>query len=94
MTEFLEDVALATDFDNENADDQIPRVSLMTIHLAKGLEFPYVYIVGMEEDLFPSAMNLDSRSGLEEERRLFYVALTRAEKKSIFIVHTIALSLG
>ena len=52
LTEFLEDVALATDFDNENADDQIPRVSLMTIHLAKGLEFPYVYIVGMEETYF------------------------------------------
>ena len=82
LTEFLEDVALATDFDNESTDDQIPRVSLMTIHLAKGLEFPYVYIVGMEEDLFPSAMNLDSRSGLEEERRLFYVALTRAEKRA------------
>ena len=87
LTEFLEDVALATDFDNENADDQIPRVSLMTIHLAKGLEFPYVYIVGMEEDLFPSAMNLDSRSGLEEERRLFYVALTRAEKRA-FLSYT------
>jgi len=87
LTEFLEDVALATDFDNENADDQTPRVSLMTIHLAKGLEFPYVYIVGMEEDLFPSAMNLDARSGLEEERRLFYVALTRAEKRA-FLSYT------
>ena len=52
LTEFLEDAALATDFDNENANDDTPRVSLMTIHLAKGLEFPYVYIV-MEEDLFP-----------------------------------------
>lgn len=87
LTEFLEDVALATDFDNESGDDDRPRVSLMTIHLAKGLEFPYVYIVGMEEDLFPSAMNLDSRSGLEEERRLFYVALTRAEK-SAFLSYT------
>ena len=87
LTEFLEDVALATDFDNDNADDNIPRVSLMTIHLAKGLEFSYVYIVGMEEDLFPSAMNLDSRSGLEEERRLFYVALTRAEKRA-FLSYT------
>ena len=87
LTEFLEDVALATDFDNENNDDQSPRVSLMTIHLAKGLEFPYVYIVGMEEDLFPSAMNLDSRSGLEEERRLFYVALTRAEQRA-FLSYT------
>ena len=87
LTEFLEDVALATDFDNDNANDNIPRVSLMTIHLAKGLEFSYVYIVGMEEDLFPSAMNLDSRSGLEEERRLFYVALTRAEKRA-FLSYT------
>ena len=87
LSEFLEDVALATDFDNENTDDSLPRVSLMTIHLAKGLEFPYVYIVGMEEDLFPSAMNLDSRSGLEEERRLFYVALTRAEKRA-FLSYT------
>jgi len=54
----------------------------MTIHLAKGLEFPIVYIVGLEENLFPSAMNLNSRNDLEEERRLFYVALTRAEKEA------------
>ncbi len=80
LTEFLEDVALATDFDNEKGDSN--RVSLMTVHLAKGLEFPYVFIVGMEEDLFPSAMNMNTRSELEEERRLFYVALTRAEKKA------------
>src|SRR5690606_8726975 len=58
------------------------RVALMTIHLAKGLEFPYVYVVGMEEDLFPSAMSMNTRSELEEERRLFYVALTRAEKQA------------
>ena len=76
---FLEDVALATDLDK--ADDGKPRVSLMTIHLAKGLEFPYVYIVGMEENLFPSAMSMNTRSEIEEERRLFYVALTRAEKQ-------------
>ena len=82
LTEFLEDVALATDFDSENKDENTDRVSLMTIHLAKGLEYPYVYVVGMEEDLFPSPMNLDSRGGLEEERRLFYVALTRAEKRA------------
>ena len=87
LTEFLEDVALATDFDNENKSEDINRVSLMTIHLAKGLEFPYVYIVGMEEDLFPSPMNLDSRSGLEEERRLFYVAITRAEERA-FLSYT------
>lgn len=80
LTHFLEDVALATDFDNDK--DEIPRVSLMTIHLAKGLEFPYIYIVGLEENLFPSAMSMNTRSELEEERRLFYVALTRAEKQA------------
>jgi DNA helicase-2/ATP-dependent DNA helicase PcrA len=79
LSYFLEDVALATDFDNEKED--VPRVSLMTIHLAKGLEFPYVYIVGLEENLFPSAMSMNTRSEIEEERRLFYVALTRAEKQ-------------
>ena len=79
VSSFLQDIALATDQDNETNDQN--KVSLMTIHLAKGLEFPYVYIVGLEENLFPSAMNLNSRTELEEERRLFYVALTRAEKK-------------
>ena len=79
VSSFLQDVALATDQDNDTNDDN--KVSLMTVHLAKGLEFPYVYIVGLEENLFPSAMNLNSRTELEEERRLFYVALTRAEKK-------------
>jgi len=78
---FLEDVALATDFDKEK-DDDTPRVSLMTIHLSKGLEYPYVYIVGLEENLFPSGMSSNTRSELEEERRLFYVALTRAEKQA------------
>lgn len=80
LSEYLEDVSLATDMDKEIDDDD--RVALMTIHLAKGLEFPYVYIVGMEEDLFPSAMSVHSRAELEEERRLFYVALTRAEKQA------------
>lgn len=80
LAEFLEDVALATDLDNDTGDDD--RVALMTIHLAKGLEFPTVFIVGMEEDLFPSAMSLNTRSELEEERRLFYVALTRAEHQA------------
>ena len=79
VSSFLQDVALATDQDNDTNDKN--KVSLMTVHLAKGLEFPYVYIVGLEENLFPSAMNLNSRTELEEERRLFYVALTRAEKK-------------
>lgn len=80
LAEFLEDVALATDLDKDTGDDD--RVALMTIHLAKGLEFPYVFIVGMEEDLFPSAMSLNTRTELEEERRLFYVALTRAEHQA------------
>jgi len=80
LSEFLEDVALATDLDKDTGDDD--RVALMTIHLAKGLEFPYVFIVGMEEDLFPSAMSVSTRSELEEERRLFYVALTRAEHQA------------
>ena len=80
ISEFLEDVALATDLDKDDQDTN--KVALMTIHLAKGLEFPIVYIVGLEENLFPSAMNLNSRNDLEEERRLFYVALTRAEKKA------------
>ncbi len=80
LAEFLEDVALATDLDADKGDAD--HVALMTIHLAKGLEFPYVYIVGLEEDLFPSAMSMGTRSELEEERRLFYVALTRAEKQA------------
>lgn len=80
LAEFLEDVALSTDADNDTGDED--KVSLMTIHQSKGLEFPYVFVVGMEEDLFPSAMSLNTRSELEEERRLFYVALTRAEHQA------------
>ena len=80
LSEFMEDVALATDLDNDKGDED--RVALMTVHLAKGLEFPYVYVVGMEEDLFPSGMSMNTRSELEEERRLFYVAITRAEKQA------------
>lgn len=80
LSEFMEDVALATDLDKDTGDDD--RVALMTIHLAKGLEFPYVFVVGMEDDLFPSAMSMSTRSELEEERRLFYVALTRAENQA------------
>lgn len=80
LDEFMEDVALATDLDNDTGDDD--RVALMTIHLAKGLEFPTCFIVGMEEDLFPSAMSQNTRAELEEERRLFYVALTRAEHQA------------
>ena len=87
LSEFLEDVALATDLDKDTSDQD--RVSLMTIHLAKGLEFPYVFIVGMEEDLFPSGMSMNTRSELEEERRLFYVALTRAEKHA-YLTYTLS----
>ncbi|MGC1205193.1 MAG: UvrD-helicase domain-containing protein [Flavobacteriaceae bacterium] len=80
LAEFLEDVALSTDIDADKGDPD--HVALMTIHLAKGLEFPTVFVVGLEEDLFPSAMSMNTRSELEEERRLFYVALTRAEKQA------------
>jgi len=82
LSEFLEDVALISDLDKDIEKSE-PKVSLMTIHLAKGLEFSNVYIVGLEEDLFPSALSSTTRSDLEEERRLFYVALTRAKKKII-----------
>ncbi len=81
LVDFLEEVATATDFEIEDGSE-IDSVSLMTVHLSKGLEFPYVSIIGMEENLFPSSMSLDSREGLEEERRLFYVALTRAKKRA------------
>ncbi|MDG1711686.1 MAG: 3'-5' exonuclease [Flavobacteriaceae bacterium] len=88
LSEFLEDVALATDLDKDD-DPNSDRVALMTIHLSKGLEFPYVFIVGLEEDLFPSAMSLNTRTELEEERRLFYVALTRAEERA-FLSYTLS----
>jgi len=77
LEDFMQDIALLTDADTDDEKDN-NKVSLMTIHSAKGLEFPYVYIVGMEENLFPSIQSVSSRSDLEEERRLFYVALTRA----------------
>ncbi len=80
LTDFLLDVALLTDPDKDEEDPD--KVSLMTIHAAKGLEFPYVFVVGLEENLFPSQMALHSRTELEEERRLFYVAITRAEKEA------------
>jgi DNA helicase-2/ATP-dependent DNA helicase PcrA len=78
LSDFLVDVALLTDADTTEEDEN--SVSLMSIHAAKGLEFPHVFVVGMEEQLFPSQMAMQSRAELEEERRLFYVALTRAEK--------------
>ncbi len=82
LNKFMEDVALVTDQDmKEDGDADV--VTLMTIHSAKGLEFPYVYIVGLEENLFPGAQSISTREELEEERRLFYVAITRAETKLI-----------
>lgn len=80
LAAFLQEVSLVSSVD-EDKDKDPEKVTLMTIHMAKGLEFKYVYIVGLEEDLFPSQMMLTSRADLEEERRLFYVAITRAEKK-------------
>jgi DNA helicase-2/ATP-dependent DNA helicase PcrA len=77
---FMQDVALLTNDDKTDKKDA-DTVSLMTIHSAKGLEFPHVFVVGLEENLFPSQMSLSARSDLEEERRLFYVAVTRAENK-------------
>ena len=80
LVQFMEDVALLTDREMKKDDDG-DCVSLMTIHSAKGLEFPYVYVVGMEENLFPGILSLSTREELEEERRLFYVAITRAMTK-------------
>ncbi len=82
LTDYLQDVALLTDADSEGAKDE-PRVSLMTIHAAKGLEFATVFIVGLEENIFPSPLAAMSVRELEEERRLLYVAITRAEKHCI-----------
>ncbi|MDO5570858.1 MAG: 3'-5' exonuclease [Bacteroidales bacterium] len=78
LSDFLAEISLATDQDNDK-DANSDKVTMMTVHASKGLEFPNVFIVGMEEDLFPSSMSKDSPGGLEEERRLFYVAITRAE---------------
>lgn len=82
LAKFMEDVALLSDQD-KNTEDDDNRVTLMTIHSAKGLEFPYVYIAGLEENLFPGIQSIGTKEDLEEERRLFYVAITRAEKKLI-----------
>tara|TARA_B100000989_G_scaffold298634_1_gene288864 strand:- start:1003 stop:3249 length:2247 start_codon:yes stop_codon:yes gene_type:complete len=78
LSEFISTVSLSTDFDINNEDQD--KVSLMTLHLSKGLEFKHVFIVGLEEDLFPSALSYNTRSELEEERRLFYVGITRAKE--------------
>lgn len=82
LTDFLQEVALLTDLDSEGDEEQ-PKVSLMTIHSAKGLEFPTVFVVGLEENIFPSPKCTNSMRELEEERRLLYVAITRAEKHCI-----------
>ena len=84
LSTFLEDVSLQTDIDHWNDSDN--RVTLMTIHSSKGLEFPVVFIAGMDEGLFPLFRSLDDKSELEEERRLFYVALTRAEQKVYYFM--------
>lgn len=82
LTDFLQEVSLLTDLDSDDDDTQ-PKVVLMTIHSAKGLEFPNVFIVGLEENIFPSPLSVNSLRELEEERRLLYVAITRAEKRCI-----------
>jgi DNA helicase-2/ATP-dependent DNA helicase PcrA len=82
LSDFLQEVALLTDLDSDGDKDQ-PKVSLMTIHAAKGLEFPTVFVVGLEENIFPSPMCVNTMRELEEERRLLYVAITRAEKHCI-----------
>ena len=79
LTDFLSEIALLTDQDSDKADDG-EKITLMTVHSAKGLEFKNVFVVGLEENLFPSGMAGDSPRALEEERRLFYVAITRAEE--------------
>ncbi len=80
LSDFMEDVALLTDQDNEKEND-FNKITLMTVHAAKGLEFSYVFVVGLEENLFPSMMSGESQESIEEERRLFYVAITRAKKR-------------
>ena len=86
LANYMRDVSLLTNQDNEKKED-FNKVTLMTVHAAKGLEFPYVFVVGLEQNLFPSLLASDSQENLEEERRLFYVAITRAEKR-LFLSHT------
>lgn len=81
LDRFLQNIALLTDQDDKKEDAQADKVTLMTVHAAKGLEFPYVFVVGCEENLFPAVQSLNTREEVEEERRLFYVAVTRAEKE-------------
>lgn len=82
LDEYMQEVSLLTDMDTDDKSDT-DRVTLMTVHSAKGLEFPYVYVVGLEENLFPNFQAMGSRQEIEEERRLFYVAITRAEKQAV-----------
>ncbi len=85
---YMEEISLLTDNIEKKEDEELDTVSLMTIHAAKGLEYPYVFVVGLEENLFPSQLSINSREELEEERRLFYVAVTRSEKKLILTYST------
>jgi DNA helicase-2/ATP-dependent DNA helicase PcrA len=95
LDEFMQEITLLTSVDKEDEKDtDNDKVSLMTIHSAKGLEFPYVYIVGLEENLFPSQLSINSRTDLEEERRLFYVAVTRAEKQATLSYATMRYRFG
>ena len=86
LGKYLQEIALITDMDKENDNDE-DKITLMTIHAAKGLEFPNVFVVGIEENLFPSMLSLESMDDLEEERRLFYVAITRA-MKNLFLSYS------
>lgn len=95
LDEFMQEITLLTGTDQEDEkDENKDKVSMMTVHAAKGLEFPYVYIVGLEENLFPSQLSVNSRSDLEEERRLFYVAITRAEKQATLSFATMRYRFG
>jgi DNA helicase II / ATP-dependent DNA helicase PcrA len=95
LDEFMQEISLLTSVDKEDEKDGgNDKVCMMTIHSAKGLEFPYVYIVGLEENLFPSQLSINSRSDLEEERRLFYVAVTRAEKQATLSYATMRYRFG
>jgi DNA helicase II / ATP-dependent DNA helicase PcrA len=95
LDEFMQEITLLTSVDKEDEKDtNKDKVSMMTIHAAKGLEFPYVYVVGLEENLFPSQLSINSRTDLEEERRLFYVAVTRAEKQATLSFATMRYRFG
>ena len=82
LADFLSEVSLLTDQDNDK-DEQANKVTMMTVHAAKGLEFKNVFVVGLEEELFPSSMSKDNPRAVEEERRLFYVAITQKPKKIV-----------